>query len=64
MTPKEKAKQLVKMFQFETDINEIIAKFNTHKAKGCAVIAVDVLIEQCDDSREYWQQVKQEIEKL
>jgi hypothetical protein len=64
MTPKEKGKQLVKMFQFETHINEIISKFNTHKAKGCAVMAVDVLIEQCDDSREYWQEVKQEIEKL
>ena len=64
MTPQEKAKQLVKMFQFETEINEIIAKFNTHKAKECAVIAVDVLIEQCDDSREYWKEVKQEIEKL
>jgi len=72
MTPKEKAKQLVKMFQFETEINEIIAKFNTHKAKECALIAVDVLIDQCWNYREidlglaleYWQEVKQEIEKL
>jgi hypothetical protein len=74
MTPKEKAKQLVKMFQFETDINEIIAKFNTHKAKGCALIAVDMVIKCCKDYDEvhenyttqvdHWMEVKKEIEKL
>jgi hypothetical protein len=64
MTPKEKAKELVKMFQFKTEINKIIPNFNTYKAIECALIAVDVLIEQCDDSREYWNEVKHEIEKL
>lgn len=45
MTPKEKAEQLIKMFQFETEINEILVKFNTHKSKECALIAVDECIE-------------------
>jgi hypothetical protein len=71
MTPQEKAKQLVKIFQFETEINEIIAKFQKHKAKQCALIAVDELIEALDENAwqnrnvaEYYKEVKHEIEKL
>jgi hypothetical protein len=72
MTPQEKAKQLIKMFQFETEINEILVKFNTHKSEECALIAVDEIIGAIDwhefetPNKEliYWQEVKQEIEKL
>jgi len=70
MKPKEKAKQLVKIFQFETEINEIIAKFQKHKAKQCALIAVDEIL-KCHiwkynsiEPYKYWQEVKHKIEKL
>ena len=58
MTPKEKAKELVDKF--------IQTNGNAFFAKQCALIAVDEIInysEEWDDS-EYWQEVKQEIEKL
>jgi len=66
MIPKEKAKQLIKMFQFETEINEIIAKFNTSKAKECALIAVDLILQELHiiyqhHERNLWEEVKQEI---
>lgn len=66
MTSKEKAIELVKMFQFETEINEIIAKFNTYKAKECALIAVDLILQELHiiyqhHERNLWQEVKQEI---
>lgn len=53
MTPKEKAKQLVEMFEFETTeseiVNEIIlgnlaVKFKKYKAKECALIAVKEIL--------------------
>jgi hypothetical protein len=68
MTPKEKAKELVDKF---TQTNG-----NAFFAKECALIAVDEIIKlnvfDCNDewsdedgdTREYWKQVKQEIEKL
>ena len=66
MTPKEKAEELLDKMTME------IGKFN---AKQCALIAVDELIriapwggdidgEIEDDSKEYYIEVKQEIEKL
>lgn len=69
MTPKEKAKQLVYKFQDEG------SKWYFEKNKQFALIAVDEIlweiIKYADNSREYvvenslyWQQVKQEIEKL
>ena len=65
-TPKEKAEELLDKMTME------IGKFN---AKQCALIAVDELIriaswggdidgEIEDDSKEYYIEVKQEIEKL
>jgi hypothetical protein len=83
MTPREKAKELVEKFKFETKRSEIINDillgdisviFKHHKAKQCALIAVDELIKTicyCYPINEYeisfveyWQEVKQEIEKL
>ena len=71
MTPQEKAIELVdKMYMVDDPIGNYPMCFDT--AKQCALIAVDELIDQCWNYREidlglsleYWQEVKQEIEKL
>jgi hypothetical protein len=68
MTPKEKAKELVE--KFDSTLTYLESKT---KAKQCALIAVDLRldgdfifnsIEYGIDSLEYWQEVKQEIEKI
>ena len=80
MTAKEKAKELVDKFKFETKQSEIINDiilgdisviFQHHKAKQCALIAVDELIIEKNKwengsfyTSKYWDYVKQEIEKL
>lgn len=65
MTPKEKAKELVdKYYNFGDQEFDYSKEF--------ALIAVDEIILQCWDYREidlekscdYWEEVKQEIEKL
>jgi len=75
MTPKEKAEELVDKFLYtENDYMEYADKT---QSKQCALIAVDEIIAwelQCfgdvnKDSNEcgaieYWQEVKQEIEKI
>jgi hypothetical protein len=72
MTPKEKAKELRTLFAQElidlTDNEDLL----NSRIKNCALIAVDELINQCWSYREidlgialeYWQEVKQEIEKI
>ena len=71
MTPQEKAIELVdKMYMVDDPIGNYPMCFDI--AKQCALIAVDELIDQCWSYREidlglaleYWQEVKQEIEKL
>ena len=83
ITTKEKAKELVEIFKFETKESEITNDiilgslsviFKHHKAKQCALIAVDMVIRCCKDYDEvhenyttqvdHWKEVKQEIEKL
>ena len=93
MTPKERAFDLVEKFKFETLESEVLDRivigdmsvsFKQHKAKKCALIAVDEIIKaphentyielipsDADDTDwfwdkydEYWNEVKQEIEKL
>jgi hypothetical protein len=70
--PKEKAEELVlKFLRVENNTPEW---FNTHIAKQCAIIAVQEIINANPHSNplntdvystmDYWQQVKQEIEKL
>jgi hypothetical protein len=62
MTPQEKAKELVNKMYGVTD----------YQAKQSALIAVDEIIEQNNlwinqtgkGTNNYWQEVKQEIEKL
>ena len=71
MTPKEKAEELVERLYGCAEINE-------HKAKQCALIAVDEILNdysymqnvrnansnQIHSRRVYWQEVKQEITNL
>ena len=72
MTPKEKADELYRKMVYQIEWN---AQPSTVKgvAKQCTLIAVDEVVAQIEPSVsmdvisariEYWQQVKQEIEKL
>jgi hypothetical protein len=65
MTPKEKAKELFDKMYFETTTK--------YDAKQCALIAVDLHLQELSKMKliysykeiiEYWQEVKQEIQKL
>ena len=58
-TPKEKAKELVEKYD-----STLIYLESKSKAKQCALIAVDEIIKEVVLSTMYWQEVKQEIEKL
>jgi hypothetical protein len=68
MTPQEKSKQLYNKFLRYVPAEE---EFEHEYAKQCALIAVDEILvvmneEYFSDALkiEYWEQVKQEIEKL
>lgn len=62
MTPKEKAIELVT--KFLTYSNQFYPN-DTRDAKQCALISVDEILQTCTESSIwYWQEVKQEIEKL
>ena len=73
MTPKEKAKELIDKFNNHT-VKELVYLKNGKviegktEAKQCALIAVDEIIKDKkmfnQISVEYWEDVKQEIEKL
>jgi hypothetical protein len=70
MTPKEKARELVEKFRLNV-LDYEGCSINEHKAKQCALIAVDEILEivASDDSAiivelQFWQEVKKEIEKL
>jgi hypothetical protein len=67
MTPKDKALELY--FKYEKQIREYKQnsfEYDGRKAKNCCLIAVDEIIKAIGFSTtdEYWQEVKQEIEKL
>jgi hypothetical protein len=78
MTPKEKADQLIEKYadSLPSIFYNVVEAKNYHSAKKCASIAVDEIIKldifDCNDewsdeegdTREYWEEVKQEIEKL
>ena len=64
MTPKEKANELVDRFRLNV-LDYENNGLNSFKAKQCALIAVNEMIEHCNYANKwYWQEVKQEIEKL
>lgn len=72
MTPKEKADELVKIFYAVRSYSA--SELTMYFAKQCASIAVDEIIDAIDfdwmevqnleRQHAYWQEVKQEIEKL
>jgi len=64
MTPKEKAKDLLD--KFSPILLFYSTMYNVNKSKQCALIAVDEIISDNASiySQKYWQEVKQEIEKL
>ena len=78
MTPKEKAKELIREFKKyayypKTKDDELFVKELKENAKQCALIAVDEIIKETKLHDKtiyqhgrtfYWQEVKQEIEKL
>ncbi len=72
ITPEENAKELVEIFWTEAEDNDYISRKMSYKqAKQCALIAVDEIMDCTKNglgltkfSKEYWQEVKQEIEKL
>ena len=71
MTPKEKAKELIKKFAMYLRANLMHDEDADEDAKECALIAVYEIIDALDFNQwqnakqiDYWQEVKQEIEKL
>jgi hypothetical protein len=68
MTPKEKAEELFAKYAFLTISDMSDENFN--QTKQCALIAVNEILNeenhfiQTDAHFLYWEQVKQEIEKL
>ena len=75
MTPKQKAEQLVDKYLDEIPANtntefNAFAELDLSCSKRCALIAVDEIIQALDDVlfpnpfRQYWEEVKKEIEKL
>jgi hypothetical protein len=65
MTPKEKAKELYDIYMDE--MIEMEAYFFESAAKSCAKIAVNEIIKNGFNPQlqyNYWEEVKQEIEKL
>jgi hypothetical protein len=63
MTSKEKAEELFyKMLS--TDKVDSYSFVGSKVAKQCALIAVDEIMPINSNTIEYWQEVKQEIEKL
>lgn len=77
MTPKEKAEELVERFRMNV-LDWESCSINEHKAKQCALIAVDEILNdysymqnvrnansnQIHSRRVYWQEVKQEITNI
>ncbi len=62
MEAKEKAKELVE--KYDQTFTYLESK---NKAKQCAIIAVDEILNLdyfSEEGREYWQEIKNEIEKL
>ena len=74
MTPKEKAEELFNKYCYAIRYNEKDSEYWTNiiYAKNCALIAVDEILKYIDEDGfiypspqfEYWQEVKQEINKL
>jgi hypothetical protein len=67
MTPKQKAKELLDNFIPHTRVYHEVLGWEDYidSAKKCALIAVNEILNLLPlANRDYWQEVKQEIEKL
>jgi hypothetical protein len=70
MIPKEKAKELFNKFAFEKTPEGYKMFQTSNESKRCSLIAVNEIIQAIEDifetldEREYWQSVKEEIEKF
>jgi hypothetical protein len=65
MTPKEKAEELFNKYCIYLRAGLLYDDEAREDAKQCALIAVDEILEECVLERDwYWEEVKQEIEKL
>jgi hypothetical protein len=80
MTPKEEAKELVGIFKKQLDTATPTLNRPHYQSKRCALLSVDKIIQAVrksvgkkksstislaiSDEYEYWQAVKEEIEKL
>jgi hypothetical protein len=70
VTPKEKAKELVSKFNFEHTGETYILHQTVDESKRCALIAVDEIILEMDSVmlpnpfKQYWQEIKKEIQML
>lgn len=69
MTPKEKAKELIDKFARIDGYQDSIDLSKCEYEKKCALIAVDEIINSINPfgmflGKDYWEEVKQEIEKL
>jgi hypothetical protein len=75
MTPKEKAKELISDMGFSTGVlmdaetGEFKPMYRNQYAKECALIEVNNIIKVLSGfcwspTQDYWEEVKQEIEKL
>lgn len=69
MKAKEKAKELVDKFQKQIFFDITNERLDIEEAKGCALIAVGEVIDNIEDDYmhyelDWWQEVKQEINKL
>jgi hypothetical protein len=66
MTPKEKAEDLFTTYRFSLSIpNAPLGDLKDSIAKQCALIAVEQILEEIfsDYDWQYWNEVKQELEK-
>ena len=71
MTPKEKAKDIFDKFAFEKTPEGYKMFQTSNESKRCSLIAVSEIIDDIDKSLmysnieiEWWQEVKEEIQKL
>ena len=70
MTPKQKAKELVDKFQKQIFFDVTNERLDIEESKGCALIAVEEVMVYLDQImlpnpfKQYWNEVKHEIEKL
>ena len=64
MTPKKEAEELVRKY-YTFGINKEGQTLSWYECKQCALIAVDKILEHCYQvMKPFWQEVKNEIEKL